>query len=222
MFDLVGAFDKAVLGVLPAASCGRYPDIDATQTFRRPHGSILSRRRSHRVNTCSVFALQLDHPAMGEVYSKRPSAASRHDRPCVPHAKDDHDGPPSSAAKRGLVRRRQVCCPHDPAPSAEEGRIVSYHTENIRNIALAGHAGVGKTTLFEALLQAGGVIQTIGSVERGTTQSDTDAQEKARGHSIDSCIAGIDRGDSHINLIDTAGYADFRGARFPPSPRSKP
>ena len=89
---------------------------------------------------------------------------------------------------------------------------MSYHTENIRNIALAGHAGAGKTTLFEALLQAGGVIQTTGSVERGTTQSDTDAQEKARGHSIDSCIAGIDRGDSHINVIDTAGYADFRGA----------
>ena len=89
---------------------------------------------------------------------------------------------------------------------------MSYHTENIRNIALAGHAGAGKTTLFEALLHAGGVIQTQGSVERGTTQSDTDPQEKARGHSIDSCIAGIDRNASHINLIDTAGYPDFRGA----------
>jgi len=88
---------------------------------------------------------------------------------------------------------------------------VSYHTESIRNIALAGHAGSGKTTLFEALLHAGGVIQAPGSVERGTTQSDTDAQEKARGHSIDSCIAGIDRGGCHINLIDTAGYDDFRG-----------
>ena len=89
---------------------------------------------------------------------------------------------------------------------------MSYNTENIRNAALAGHAGVGKTTLFEAMLHAGGVIQSIGSVERGTTQSDTDAQEKARGHSIDSCIAGIDHGSSHINLLDTAGYADFRGA----------
>lgn len=88
---------------------------------------------------------------------------------------------------------------------------MSYNTENIRNIALAGHAGAGKTTLFEALLQAGGVIQNAGSVERGTTQSDTDPQEKARGHSIDSCIAGIDRSASHINLIDTAGYTDFRG-----------
>jgi elongation factor G len=89
---------------------------------------------------------------------------------------------------------------------------VSYSTENIRNIALAGHAGSGKTTLFEALLHAGGVIQAQGSVERGTTQSDTDAQEKARGHSIDSAIASIDRDGCHINLIDTAGYADFRGA----------
>ena len=88
---------------------------------------------------------------------------------------------------------------------------MSYSTEHIRNIALAGHAGAGKTTLFEALLHAGGVIPTQGSVERGTTQSDTDAQEKARGHSIDSGIAGIDRDGCRINLIDTAGYADFRG-----------
>ncbi|GAB2593231.1 elongation factor G [Dyella jejuensis] len=89
---------------------------------------------------------------------------------------------------------------------------MSYRTENIRNVALAGHAGVGKTTLFEALLHAGGVIQNMGAVERGSTQSDTDAQEKARGHSIDSCVAGIDRGNCHINLIDTAGHEDFRGA----------
>jgi len=89
---------------------------------------------------------------------------------------------------------------------------VSYNTETIRNIVLAGHAGAGKTTLFEALLHAGGAIQMQGSVERGSTQSDTDSQEKARGHSIDSCLAAIDRPHCHINLIDTAGYADFRGA----------
>src|SRR5690349_3306128 len=111
---------------------------------------------------------------------------------------------------RGLVRRRSCRCESRALP--EEGRLVSYNTENIRNIALAGHAGAGKTSLFEALLHAGGVIQAQGSVERGTTQSDTDAQEKARGHSIDSAIASIDRDGCHINLIDTAGYADFRGA----------
>ena len=89
---------------------------------------------------------------------------------------------------------------------------MSYTTESIRNIALAGHAGAGKTTLFEALLHAGGAIQSMGTVERGNTVSDTDEQEKARAHSIDSCVAQIAHGDCRLNLIDTAGYSDFRGA----------
>jgi elongation factor G len=88
---------------------------------------------------------------------------------------------------------------------------VSHSTEHIRNIAFAGHAGVGKTTLFEALLLAGGAIQAAGTIERGSTVSDTDSQEKSRAHSIDSCVAHIDRDGCHFNLIDTAGYADFRG-----------
>jgi elongation factor G len=88
---------------------------------------------------------------------------------------------------------------------------MSHTTERIRNIALAGHAGAGKTTLFEALLHAGGAIQTAGTIERGNTVSDFDAQEKAHGHSIDTAIASIERKDCHVNLLDTAGYADFRG-----------
>jgi elongation factor G len=87
----------------------------------------------------------------------------------------------------------------------------AYTTEDIRNIALAGHAAAGKTTLFEALLAAGGTIQVPGSVERGTTVSDFDPMEKTRGHSINSTIASIDHGGVHINLIDTPGYPDFRG-----------
>ncbi len=87
----------------------------------------------------------------------------------------------------------------------------AYRTADIRNIALTGHAGAGKTTLFEALLHAGGTLQSPGSVERGTTLSDFDPLEKARGHSINSSIASIDHGGVHVNLIDTPGYTDFRG-----------
>ena len=88
---------------------------------------------------------------------------------------------------------------------------MSYTTDGIRNIALAGHSGAGKTTLFEALLLAGGTIQAAGTVERGNTVSDHDPMERARKHSIGSAISCIDHGDWHLNLIDTPGYPDFRG-----------
>ncbi len=86
-----------------------------------------------------------------------------------------------------------------------------YTTDDIRNIALVGHASAGKTTLFEALLQAGGTIQTTGSVERGSTVSDYDPMEKERKHSLNTTLASIDYQGCHINLIDTPGYPDFRG-----------
>ena len=88
---------------------------------------------------------------------------------------------------------------------------MSYSTQQIRNVALAGHSSAGKTTLFEALLHAGGAIQTAGSVERGTTVSDFDPMEKARVHSLNTAIASTDHSGIHVNLIDTPGYADFRG-----------
>ena len=88
---------------------------------------------------------------------------------------------------------------------------MSYSTEQIRNVALAGHPGAGKTTLFEALLQAGGALQAAGSIERGSTVSDFDPIEKERGHSIDAAIASTDHAGIHVNLVDTPGYPDFRG-----------
>jgi elongation factor G len=93
---------------------------------------------------------------------------------------------------------------------------MSYSTQQIRNVALAGHPGAGKTTLFEALLHAGGAIQTAGSIERGSTVSDFDPIERERSHSIDAAIASIDHAPHgqppiHVNLIDTPGYPDFRG-----------
>ncbi|HEX7770098.1 MAG TPA: elongation factor G [Dokdonella sp.] len=88
---------------------------------------------------------------------------------------------------------------------------MSHTTDGIRNIALAGQASAGKTTLFEALLHAGGAIQTAGTVERGTTVSDHDPMERERGHSMQASIASVDVGDAHVNLIDTPGLPDFRG-----------
>jgi len=88
---------------------------------------------------------------------------------------------------------------------------MAYGTAQIRNVALAGHSGSGKTTLFEALLQAGGAIQAAGSVERGSTVSDFDPMEKTRGHSLNTAIASTDHAGIHVNLVDTPGFADFRG-----------
>ena len=89
--------------------------------------------------------------------------------------------------------------------------MVSYSTENIRNIAITGHSGSGKTTLVEALLQGAGAINQKGSVARGTTVCDFDPQEKTHQHSLDSAIASLDYQGSHVNLIDTPGYPDFIG-----------
>ena len=86
-----------------------------------------------------------------------------------------------------------------------------YTTADIRNIALVGGAGSGKTTLIEALAQQAGAIKVAGSVEKGTTLSDFDPQEKALQHSLNSTVVSLDYDGRHINLIDTPGYPDFIG-----------
>src|SRR5690554_6524719 len=120
-----------------------------------------------------------------------------------------------TAAVRILPHGSGRCWPDFPS---NQGRIgpMPYSTPDIRNVALAGHPGAGKTTLFEALLHAGGAVQTAGTIERGNTVSDHDPLEKERGHSIDAAIASIDhvpaKGPAvHINIIDTPGYPEFRG-----------
>ncbi len=87
----------------------------------------------------------------------------------------------------------------------------NYLTEDIRNITLVGHTGSGKTTLVEALLVKSGKIGEAGTIERGTTTTDHDPLEKEFQHSLDSAIASFDFEGVHINLIDTAGFPDFRG-----------
>ena len=86
-----------------------------------------------------------------------------------------------------------------------------YRTEDIRNITLVGHTGSGKTTLVETLLVKSGKIGEAGTIERGTTTTDHDPLEKEFQHSLDSAIASFDFEGTHVNLIDTAGFPDFRG-----------
>jgi len=86
-----------------------------------------------------------------------------------------------------------------------------YSTTDIRNIALVGQAGAGKTLLAEALLAQTGAIRAKGSVARGTTVCDFDPQEKALQHSLDAAICGFETQGKRVNVIDTPGYPDFLG-----------
>ena len=89
---------------------------------------------------------------------------------------------------------------------------MDYQTEDIRNVAFAGHAGAGKTMLVEQILAQAGAIKTPGVIEKGTTVSDWDELEKKHGHSLSSSLAGFNYRNTHINLLDTPGYPDFIGA----------
>ena len=84
-------------------------------------------------------------------------------------------------------------------------------TEQIRNVVLVGHHGSGKTSLAEALLLRAGVIDRVGSIEKGSTVMDHDPDERERQQSISLSVASFDWNDHRINLIDAPGYPDFRG-----------
>ena len=90
---------------------------------------------------------------------------------------------------------------------------MSINGENIRNIAVVGHSGEGKTTLVEAMLYNGGAIDRMGKVTDGTTVSDHDDLEKAKQMSIYASCANLTWKDTKINLIDLPGYYDFEGER---------
>jgi elongation factor G len=93
----------------------------------------------------------------------------------------------------------------------EELSMTNHDTENIRTLALVGHAGSGKTTLAEALLCKSGAIGAQGSVERGNTVCDYDPLEKTHHHSLNSAVAHFRTRNSLVHLIDTPGYPDFMG-----------
>jgi len=84
-----------------------------------------------------------------------------------------------------------------------------YPSEKIRNVALVGHSGAGKTTLAEAILFRAGALSRLGKVEDGSTVTDFDPEEHERGHSVSLALAPIEWNGHKINIIDTPGYADF-------------
>lgn len=88
---------------------------------------------------------------------------------------------------------------------------MAHSTADLRNFALVGHAGSGKTLLAESLLFEAGAIRAKGSVARGSTVCDFDPQERQLGHSLDAAIVHFRLGDCRVNLIDTPGYPDFLG-----------
>ncbi len=90
----------------------------------------------------------------------------------------------------------------------------AYTTHDIRNIALVGQSGAGKTTLAEALLHRAGAIKSQGSIERGDTVCDFDPKEQQYQHSLNSALAWFEKDGRHVNLLDTPGLNDFFGRAF--------
>src|ERR671933_2604631 len=81
----------------------------------------------------------------------------------------------------------------------------------IRNVAVTGHRGTGKTSLVEAMLYQSGAINRLGSVEQGTTTSDWDEDEQRRQMSLASSLCHLEWQGRKINLIDNPGDAGFAG-----------
>ena len=84
-----------------------------------------------------------------------------------------------------------------------------YNAKDIRNIAVAGHAGRGKTTLAEAMLYIAGLTDRLGRVDDGTAVLDFDPEERRRNVSVSAAVAPIEWKDCKLNIIDTPGLFDF-------------
>ena len=94
--------------------------------------------------------------------------------------------------------------------------MAGFETKDIRNIAIMGHGGEGKTTLVEGLLYAAGVTDRQGRVEDGATVTDFDPEETKRQISISAAIAPVEWKNKRLNIIDVPGYFDFIGEMIGP------
>jgi len=89
--------------------------------------------------------------------------------------------------------------------------MTRFSSAEIRNVALVGHGGAGKTTLAEALLHRAGAIDRLGRVDDGTTVCDHEPEEHRRHLSLSLAVAPFEWKGHKVNLVDTPGYADFVG-----------
>src|SRR5262245_777466 len=97
---------------------------------------------------------------------------------------------------------------HPPGPWDPHGGKDDVSHKQL-NLGIVAHVDAGKTTLTERLLFEAGVIDEVGSVDAGTTQTDTLELERRRGITIKSAVTSFALGDVHVNLIDTPGHPDF-------------
>src|SRR6266540_113936 len=88
---------------------------------------------------------------------------------------------------------------------------MSIAPERIRNVAVTGHGGSGKTTLVETLLHLAGATTRLGKVDDGTSILDTDPEEHKRRITINIGLASFTHEGTKVNLLDTPGFADFTG-----------
>ncbi len=86
-----------------------------------------------------------------------------------------------------------------------------YKSEDIRNVALVGHQGCGKTSLVEAMLFSTGTTTRLGSISEKNMVSDWDDEEKERGLSLATSLVPVEFNDTKINVLDTPGFTDFQG-----------
>ena len=86
-----------------------------------------------------------------------------------------------------------------------------YKTDKIRNVALLGHGGAGKTTLTEAMAHLTGITTRMGNVTDGNTISDYDKEEIKRKFSISTSVVPVEWNKTKINVLDTPGFFDFVG-----------
>lgn len=89
--------------------------------------------------------------------------------------------------------------------------MATYSSKDIRNIALLGHGGSGKTSLAEAMLFVSGAIDRMGKTTDGNTVSDSDPEEIKRGYSLSTSVVPVEWKNTKINILDAPGYLEFVG-----------